>query len=144
MKHSLRERYNHFNQRVFDNVLASSFRIAWINVPTHELGAVNYVITSHGRKNAQIPSDILDRGDWDYRITSLRVGRHEEQLVDDERDALLLHEMIHVKMLRDRTQKFRSHKSELVGLHDDLFRKLARAYSKTSGIDIPVIAANWL
>jgi hypothetical protein len=72
------------------------------------------------------------------------VGRHEEQLVDDERDALLLHEMIHVKMLRDRTQKFRSHKLELVGLHDDLFRKLARAYSKTSGIDIPAIAANWL
>jgi hypothetical protein len=72
------------------------------------------------------------------------VGRHEEQLADDERDALLLHEMIHVKMLRDKTQKFRPHKSELVGLHDDLFRKLARAYSKKSGIDIPVIAANWL
>jgi hypothetical protein len=74
MKHSLRERYNHFNQRVFDNVLASRFRIAWINIPTHELGIVNYVITSQGRKNAQIPSHTLESGDWDYRITSSSGG----------------------------------------------------------------------
>jgi hypothetical protein len=115
MKHSLRERYNHFNRRVFDNVLPSKFRVAWINIPTHELGIIDYIITSHGRKNAQIPSDSLESGDWDYRITSLRVGRHENQLTDDERDALLLHEMIHVKMLQDRTQKFQPHRSELVG-----------------------------
>jgi hypothetical protein len=144
MKHSLRKRYDHFNQRVFDNTLPSKFRIAWINMPTEELGIIDYIITSHGRKNAQIPSHILESGDWDYTITSLRVGRHENKLTDDDRDALLLHEMIHVKMLQDRTQKFRFHKSDLVGLHDDLFRKLDQRYSERSGIGIPVCAANWL
>jgi len=144
MKHSLRERYNRFNERVFDDALPSTFRIAWINIPTTELGIINYIITSHGRRNAQIPSDSLKGGDWDYRITSLRVGRHEGQLTDDERDALLLHEMIHVKMLHDRTQKFQPHRSELVGLHDDLFCKLAKAYSEGSGSVIPVTVVNWL
>ena len=110
----LRRRYDQWNRTVFDGELPRSGDIKFFWARKN---AKNFAMRTGYRRNS--PNDIH---------LSLAVNPstafHPEDI-----DAILLHEMIHVKLFVD---------GNLKENHGPLFRSLAKHYSKKAGVNIPV------